>query len=65
MLTPSVCSSANVLFDERVLGLCKNLDEVFFGETVELDPNRKTTLEFGNQIGWFCNVERSDAIKRM
>ena len=48
-----------VLFRERVARLGQDRLEVGGRQRVELDPNRKAALEFGDQVGRFADVKRA------
>ena len=48
-----------VLLDERVARLGQVRLEIFGAQGIELDPDRETALQFGDQVGGFAHVERA------
>ena len=54
---------SDVLLDKGVVRFCKNPDEMILAEGFELDPYRKSSLQFGDQIRRLRDVERAGCDK--
>src|SRR6266540_1413583 len=48
-----------ILFDQRILRFGQYADEIFFAQRAQLDANRETALELGNQVGRFGTMKSS------
>ena len=48
-----------VLLDQRAFGLRQDPDELVTAQRLELDPNRKPSLQLGNQVRRLRHVERA------
>jgi hypothetical protein len=48
-----------VLYQQRVLRLFENPNEVLFLQALQLDADRETPLELGNQVRGLGDVERA------
>ena len=48
-----------VLLDQRAARLGENADELLFAERMELDPDRKASLQFRNEVRRFRHMERA------
>ena len=53
------CQQRDVLLQHRIIRLGKDADEIIFREVVQFHPDRETPLQFGDQIAWLGNVERT------
>ena len=55
----------DVLLHQRALGLLQDADEILRGERMQLHPDGKAALQFGNQVGRLGDVEGPAAMNRM
>ena len=53
-----------VLLHQRRLRFGENADEIIHGERLQLHADRETSLQFGNQVAWFGNMECSRCDKQ-
>src|SRR5262249_27829108 len=58
-LSPFGVQQRLILFDQRVLRLLQNANEVFLAERLELHTNREAPLQLWNQIARLGDVKRS------
>ena len=58
-VTPSAASSALYCSTSAFLRLGEDGLEVFGGQRIQLDANRKAALQFGNQVGRLAHVKRA------